>query len=407
MNPTECKFCGFTEKFSEICAVCGAQNETQIPPSETEIKPPVQQTVLNFPPSNYQNTNQRPPVRVSVWAACGAEVPAFRRLCGGCEQPEKKSGFNFLRLAIILVPLLMVLILTVGLFYFYFEDPAHKTVREFEKVTGLTKDFNYDNYKITGTSNVKIRQSVPNERGYYPSPETDLAFEMVFSKNNQFYVHFYRDPKESVDLSQKKTVYQAGSNGYRHWQSVLAWSNLGTTSGYSHRVTDSEGFPNIIHKNILLGLTEIKSFEKIVPPECAGIPLDTARFIMPSKTYTVDERKYTAYPCELTYLSVQDNKGYSSVLGFDTQTGVVLTERGKAIIEDKNASIEMHYGAYKKFSVGQNSRGSTEKRIILVPTFIFMTITIGNTPAAAVKLNIKTLETNTAVDPTEFEMPIL
>lgn len=408
MNSIECQICGFAENTAEICSVCGNALEKQSAPFAAEINPPVQQFVSNIPQSNYQNTSQnRPPVRVSKCASCGTEIPALRRFCLTCAPQEKKSGFNFLRLAVILVPLSIGLMFAIWLSYYYFADPVNKTVQDFEKVTGITKDLQFDNYKITGTSIVKVKQTVPNERGNYLSPEHELAFEMVFSKNDRFYVHFYREPKDSVNPSGKKTVYQAGSNGYRHWQSVLAWSNLGVNQAYNHRVKDTDLFPNIVHKNILLGLTDIKSTEKTIGAECAGLTPEAARIVMMPKMYSIDEKKYNAYPCEYTFLSVQDSKGYSSTLGFDPQTGVLLTERGFAVIEDKDAWIEINYGVFKKFSVNNKSGGSTEKRIILIPTSMYITISIDHLQAASIRMNIKTIETNAAVDPTEFEMPIL
>ncbi len=330
-----------------------------------------------------------------------------RRICETCQNKEKKSGFNLPRLAIILFPLSIILLFTYWYFYSYNEDPAKKIVRDYEITTGFNKNLQHTNYRLKGLSTVRIKRTEPDARGFLGDNEDVFAFEMVFTKNGQYYVDIYRDPLSSYYTNSKKSVFVAGSNGYRHWQSKLNWSVWAVEELYKIEINDSGVLPSILLKNVLLGLNDIKSFSHAKNLSCQSMSNSDARRIMSSAIYTFEGKDFEVYPCENIDLSVQDNKGFSSTITFDPQTNMLIIEKGSTLIENKNADIERRYSEFKKYKLDFKSGDSKVQKEVIIPTMLTIMVGIGNIRAAYIRLNIQSIETDLEIDPLIFEKPVL
>jgi hypothetical protein len=428
MKISECNYCGMLAITDEqdICASCQAfiapetealaqnsgQPETNAP---AEINPfqhasheagapmPAYQTTPNTQyvpqtdfsnaPPNFQEPggfpNSHEPPLESSCLKCGAPIPRGQRTCDTNCLGKKSSPLKYL--------VALLLIGAIGFFtfdYAYEQVSPYGTFRKYAKTTGADDSLVFENFVLKGETVVSVDAPLDLQIiGTSKSRDVreEFSFKMVYKKPNVSGVELLRG---------SETVFKQVFDGTSGWK----YTNMpGQPAGYQDT---EDGFGA---KKMGLGLDEYSSLEFLNEETTKEFGANYIKSLSEIKEVEVADIKQPSKAKTFIVAKQKRNgKPESTLLVFDQESGLLLSMVKNTMMGSILVTSAIYFDKYSKFPFKRKGLLGTGETRVLMPT-VMKIVTHGNNSAQAggmpivkIELNVKTVETDAAIDSLYF-----
>jgi hypothetical protein len=361
-----------------------ATPNTQYVPSEMNY----QQTA----PPNFQENRgfplSEPPLESSC-LKCGAPIPRGQRTCAINCATKKSSPWRYL--------VALLLIGVIGFFtfdYAYEQVSPYGTFRKYAKMTGADDSLVYENFVLKGETVVSV-DAPPDINSLGTRKSRDLtenfSFKMVYKKPNISGVEL---------MSGNDTVFKQVFDGTSGWK----YMNMpGQPAGYQDT---EDGFGA---KKMGLGLDEYSSLEFLNEATTQEFGEGYIKQLREIKEVEVSDLKQPSK--EKTFIVAKqkrNGKTESTLLVFDQQTGLLLSMVKNSMMGNLLVTSAIYFDKYSKFPFKRKGLLGTGETRVLLPTMMKIVTHANNSgqlngmPIVTIQLNVKTVETDAALDPGYF-----